>query len=64
MNKKNSAKPKVDKSQVDAFRETAREIGADKPTDLDAVMKRLAGQKRREAVPPNSTQKRSRKDNE
>lgn len=52
MNKKNSTKSKVDKSQVDAFRKTAREIGADKPTDLDAVMKRLAGQKRRESEKP------------
>ena len=37
---------KAKKSQVEAFREKAHEIGADRPGDDDEVMKRLAGQKR------------------
>lgn len=49
MTKPNKKRPSdKGKSQVELFREKARELGADKPANVDEVMKRLAGQRRHE----------------
>lgn len=44
--KKKKADAKREQSKL--FIEKAREIGADKPAELDEMMRRLAGQKRRD----------------
>jgi hypothetical protein len=46
--RKNKARER--KSQVDLFREKARELGADDTEGEDEVMRRLAGQERHEAA--------------
>jgi hypothetical protein len=45
--KQATSKPDTPEAQSRAFRKAAREAGVDPDTDIDEVMRRLAGQKRK-----------------